>query len=97
MKRSKYTKEFKEQTVKLVTEQGLSVAKAASEMGVGLSTLGKWMSIFNTVKTVPNGSAENQQDEIKRMRREIQLLKMERDLLKKTAIYFVKTSTSGAE
>ena len=97
MKQSKYTKEFKEQTVKLVTEQGLSVAKAASDMGVGLSTLGKWMTIFKPVKADLMGSLEDQQDEIKRMRREIQLLKMERDLLKKTAIYFVKTSTSDAK
>ena len=97
MKRSKYTKEFKEQTVKLVTEQGLSVAQAANDMGVGLSSLGKWIELFKRAKPDANALTETQIDELKRLRREIQLLKMERDLLKKTAVYFAKTSTNGAE
>ena len=66
-------------------------------MGVGHSTLDKWVRLFKDIKTDPNALTENQQDELKRLRREVQLLKMDRDLLKKTAVYFAKTSTNGAE
>jgi len=83
MRPSKYTKEFKEQTVKLVLEQGQSVAKTAEDLGMSQSTLDKWVRQFRELKADPKALTKSQLDELKRLRREVQLLKMERDLLKK--------------
>jgi transposase len=41
-KRRKYTTEFKEEAVKLITEQGYRVAEAARNLGVNASVLGRW-------------------------------------------------------
>ena len=41
-KRRKYTKEFKEEAVKLVTEQGYMISEAARNLGVHENLLGKW-------------------------------------------------------
>ena len=95
MKKGKFTKVFKEQTVKLVIEQGLSLAEASSDVGVGLSTLSKWVQIFKKTNPSLTTLKEDESVELKRLRRENTLLKMERDLLKKTAVYFVKASTNG--
>lgn len=96
MKQSKFTKEFKLETIKLVTEQGLSVTKAAEDVGVGKSTLAKWVQDFNERKIDLNRPNENELEELRRLRKENHVLKIERDLLKKTAVYFAKASQSGA-
>jgi transposase len=43
MKRRKFTNEFKCEAVKLVLEQGLSIAQAGRDLGIGETTLGKWI------------------------------------------------------
>ncbi len=40
---TKYTEEFKQEAVKLVSEEGYSITKAAQRLGVGSTTLGKWV------------------------------------------------------
>ena len=41
-KRNKYTQEFKEEAVKLVTEQGNQIAETARNLGVNENMLGRW-------------------------------------------------------
>ncbi|MCP3928740.1 MAG: transposase, partial [Bacteroidetes bacterium] len=41
-RRRKYTKEFKEEAVKLITDQGYSVAEAARNLGINSGLLGRW-------------------------------------------------------
>ena len=76
----------------MVVESGLSVAKAAQDLGVGTSTLGKWVSHHRTRSQDPNALSETELAELKRLRKEVQTLRIERDLLKKTALYFAKDS-----
>jgi len=41
--RRNFTREFKDEAVKLVTEQGYTLTEAAANLGIGLSTIGKWL------------------------------------------------------
>lgn len=89
MKR-KFSSEFKEEAVALVVKQGLAVKQAAADLGIGESTLAKWLRRYNDRQKDPNILSESELAELKRLRKENRLLKMERDLLKKTAVYFAK-------
>ncbi|MFO8163787.1 MAG: IS3 family transposase, partial [Desulfatiglandales bacterium] len=82
MKRKKYTKEFKEEAVKLVTEQGYQIAEAARNLGINAGTLGRWKrEIEDDVGGV--SSQKTMQSEVSRLHKENKRLKQEREILKK--------------
>lgn len=85
---TKYTEEFRQEAVKLVTEEGYSIAKAAKRLGVGSTTLGKWVNRSHSQGAL----TVNNQEELKRLRKENRELRMERDILKKAAAFFAKES-----
>jgi len=87
-----YSLEFKQGAIALVLDSGLSVAKAAKDLGIGVSTLDKWLRAHHERSQDPNTLSETERAELKRLRKEVQMLKMERELLKKTAVYFAKDS-----
>ena len=86
--RRKYTREFKEEAVKLVTAQGYRVTEAARNLGVDVNTLGRWKRDI-VGGTGPVGSAD-MQSELVRLRKENKRLLMEREILKKAAAFFAK-------
>lgn len=88
----RYSVEFKQGAVSLVEDSGLSVAKAAKDLGVGISTLDKWIKRHKEHAKDPNVLSEFELLELKRLRKENQTLRIERDLLKKMATYFAKDS-----
>ena len=88
-KRSNYTKEFKEEAVKLITEQGYSNSEAGRNLGVSPNLLSKWKREIENDKDNP-GSSVTMQAELKRLRKENKRLKMEREILKKAAAFFAK-------
>lgn len=91
--RHKFTKEFKKEAVELVLSQSLRVKEAASELGIGYSTLDRWVRDYKKRKSDPNAlQSENELAELERLRKENRVLKMERDLLKKTMVYFAKAT-----
>ena len=79
-----YTKEFKEEAVKLVTEAGLSVPEAARRLSVSTSTIKYWVSKAGKGGLSDNGkkAVTAEEMEVNRLRREVAELKMERDILK---------------
>ena len=79
-KRKKYSDEFKEEAVKLVSEQGYKVTEAARNLGVHDSLLRRW--IHNGKKGDSQSSADNAklQAELKRLKKENTQLKMEREI-----------------
>ena len=93
MKRRKFTPEFKEQAVKLVTEQGLSVGQASSDLGIGESTLSKWVGDYRQNNQVEAALTISEKEELKQLRKENHILKMERDVLKKATAIFSKMQT----
>ncbi len=93
-KRRNHTKEFKEEAVKLVTEQGYRISEAARNLGLNPNLLGRWKREFamGEADYSDPGSSVNMQAELKRLRKENKRLKMEREILKKAATFFAKES-----
>ncbi len=89
-KRRNYTKEFKEEAVRLVAEQGYSYAEAGRNLGVHPNLLSKWHKAIEEDLS-PSGKVSIQA-ELKRLRKENKRLKMEREILKKAAAFFAKES-----
>jgi transposase len=96
MERRRFTREFKVEAVKLVKERGVSVRQAARDLNVHENVLRKWVKELGAdpQRAFPgHGQMKPEQLEIERLRREVQKLKAERDILKKAAAYFAKEST----
>ena len=92
----KYSKDFKLQAAKLVTEQGYSCDLAAKRLGTTGWSVRNWVNQFqNTGELPPKAQTQPKIDEIMQLRRELAQLKMENDILKKAAAYFAKESLPG--
>ena len=94
-----YTKEFREQAVKLVTEGGFSIPEASKRLELPKSTLGNWIRIYHKGTLGDVGKNHRPLTEIEmelaQVKRELAQVKMERDILKKAAAYFAKESLPG--
>ena len=98
LNRQRYTKEFKEEAVKLVTEQGLGVTEAAKRLSIPNQSLSKWLAKAQAGKTQESArgrGVSGKDAEISRLRRENAELRMEREILKKAMAYFAKGSLPG--
>ena len=94
-----YTKEFKEEVVKMVTEGGLTAPEVGRRLSISKGTIGYWVrtSKKGPLQDTP-GRREpvtDEQMELARLRQENAELKMERDILKKAAAYFARESLPG--
>lgn len=78
--RRQYSEEFKHEAVKLVIEQHLSRKQVAADLGIDVQTLRRWVSERSDQRS-PTTSSDDA--ELARLRRENDLLRMERDILKK--------------
>ncbi len=94
-KRKHYSKQFKIDAVKLVTEQGFNVSEAARNLGIHHSSLRHWKKEFESDgnQAFPGkGNLSAEKDELNRLRKENKRLRMERDILKKATAFFAKES-----
>lgn len=89
--RKKYSQEFKEEAVKLVTEQGYKISEAARNLGIRENMLGRWKK---ELQDEASGSqlTKDEKAELNRLREEVRRLKMEREILKKAAAFFANES-----
>ena len=85
-----YDEDFRREAVRLVTTGGLSISRAAADLGIGATTLTKWIAAAG--HTSPEELTESELEELKRLRKENVQLRMERDILKKATAYFAKTT-----
>ena len=94
-KRRKYTEEFKQDAVKLVTEQNYKVPEAARNLGINEGVLRRWIKIFsfdNEGKLTKRSSLSEEQLQIRGLEKKVKQLEMEREILKKATAFFVKES-----
>ena len=88
-KRRTHSEEFKREAVKLVSEQQLSVAEAARNLGIHANLLRSWKQRFEA-EAGDTLLTEDERMEMARLRAENRRLRMERDILKKAAAFFAK-------
>lgn len=89
----RYDREFKLGAVKLVLEEGRSYAQVAEALGASEPSVRQWVQAFKRDRgdAFPgSGKLTAQDDEIRRLKDEVRILRMERDLLKKTMGCFVE-------
>ena len=95
----RYTREFRQEAVKLVTEERLSLPEAARRLSLAPSTLGCWVKAQRAGKLGDVGKTYRPLTEVEmdlaRTKKELAEVKMERDILKKAAAYFAKESLPG--
>lgn len=93
-----YSLEFREEAVKLVTEQGLTQGEAARRLTIPKGTLANWVVAARGKS--PNMLAGHRtagevEQENHRLRKELAEARMERDILKKATAYFARESLPG--
>ena len=95
----RYTKEFREEAVKMVMDGGMSLPEAARRLLLPPSTLGNWVKAYKAGKLGDIGKTQRPltdiEMELARLKKELIETRMERDLLKKAAAYFAKESLPG--
>ncbi len=87
--RRSYTEDFKREAVALVIEQGYKVSEAARSLGIGDNLLRRWKREFEAEATGERLSSD-EREELKRLRKENRMLRMEKEILKKASQYFAK-------
>lgn len=90
MARRKFTREFKVSAVKLVNEQGYSIAEAARSLGVDPNCVRAWVDKYGSEAGLAPSGEGAMAAELRRLRKENARLLMERDILKKAAQFFAK-------
>ncbi len=90
-KKTKFTKEFKAEAVKLVTKQGYKQSEAAQNLGIDAKNLSRWIQESLSEKPASksvNALTLTEQEELHQLRKEVKRLRMEREILKKAATFF---------
>ncbi|AKH36665.1 transposase [Nitrosomonas communis] len=94
--RTRYSQEFREQSVKFFKESGLTLVEAAKRLSLPKGTLKNWVYADRQGELTTVGKKQNSLTELElelsRIKRELAEVKMERDFIKKCAAYFAKES-----
>ena len=89
--RRQYTKEFKIEAVRLIVEEGRPISEVARELGIGENLLHRWKKKSEEGKIDPfpgQGRLSPEDEELRRLRRENERLRMEHEILKKAVAIF---------
>ena len=95
-KRKVYTAEFKREAVSLITKHGYGVSEAARNLGLHANMLRKWKRKLEQEGEIAfpgNGRLSPDHEELHRLRQENKRLRMEREILKKAALFFAKEAS----
>lgn len=84
---TKHSEEFKQEAVRIALTSGLPRERVASDLGVGRSTLGKWIAQYRPMDLISAPQADLAREN-ERLRLENRVLKEERDILKKATQFF---------
>lgn len=84
----KFSEEFKLEAVRLVMEGGVSIRQGSKDLGIGSSTLDKWVRSYREHGEQMDILSKDEREELRRLRKENKTLKMEREILKKATEFF---------
>jgi len=93
---TRYTEAFRRETVKLLESSGKSVAELAREMGIHEKSLYRWRKQYGSAvgpgeNGISDSSVAELEAELKRLRRELEVVRQERDILKKAISIFSRS------
>jgi transposase len=83
---------FRQEAVRILATSGRTIRDVASDLGVGASSLGTWKRKLGRADLMA-GPHDDVEKELARLRRENELLRAERDLLKKATAFFAKEAS----
>jgi transposase len=90
---SRFTPEFRREAVELIRSSGRSIAEVARSLGVNDGTLGNWVKADREAReraADPQALSESEREELRRLRRQVAELEMDREILRKAAAYFAR-------
>ena len=88
----RFTDDFKLEAVRLTETSGRTIKQVADNLGIGLSTLTRWRR-KHIEAALLSGPHDDVDKELARLRRENELLRQERDLLKKATAFFARETS----
>ena len=92
--RRQFDAQFRAGAVRIVRETGKPIVDVARDLGINAGTLANWVKRDRETSKPANGAlVESERDELVRLRREVAELAMERDVLKRSVVPWVKEAT----
>jgi transposase len=87
--RREFTEDFKRDAVALVVEQNYTIASAARSLDITAGLLGRWKR-EHVVQSSGTSLGQDEREELQQLRKEVRMLRMEKDILKKASQFFAK-------
>ena len=91
--RRRYSAQFKDEAVQMVVQTGQPIAQVARDLGINEGTLGNWVNQARAAREGHGELAKDDYAELRRLRAEVAELRMERDVLKRSVVLWVKEAT----
>jgi len=91
--RRQFSKEFKAETVALVRSSNKSVAQVCRDLDLSESAVHRWLAQADVDAGRTEGLTSAEREELRQLRKEVRVLREERDILKKAAAYFARETT----
>ena len=93
-KRKRYSKEFKLDAISLVLDQGYTRIEAARSLDINPNMLGRWVKEHDADADGHafrgNGKLTPDQEEIRKLKRQVRQLELEKQILKEATVFFAK-------